>query len=327
MGEHDRALESGHRALAIAKARGDFPLEVTTSYYLGLACHSLGQYRRGAEILRRNVESLQANLVHESFGTAGFHSVFARGWLVWCLAELGDFAEAIVRGEEAVQIAGAANEPFSLIQAHLGIGGLHLRTGYFDRAIPALEQALDLCQVAQIRVLIPRVAASLGYMYALAGRVAQALPLLERAVEQAFAMPVIFMQANGLAWLSEAYLAAGRPDDATDRALRALEHARRHKERGIEAWTLRLIAEIVASREPPDVEKANDSYRHAIALAEELEMRPLVGHCRAGLGRLSRRTGRTQEAKEHLAVATALFRDMDMRFWLEKAETERVLLA
>ena len=66
------------------------------------------------------------------------------------LAELGDFAEAIVRGEEAVQIAGAANEPFSLIQAHLGIGGLHLRTGDFDRAIPALEQALDLCQVAQI---------------------------------------------------------------------------------------------------------------------------------------------------------------------------------
>ncbi len=130
-GEHDHAVEAGRRALAVATALGDFALEVTTNYYLGLAYHSLGDYRRGAEILRRNVESLASDTQHESFGTAGFHSVFARGWLVWCLAELGEFTEAVARAAEGVRIAETADEPFSLIQACLGLGGPYVRKGEF----------------------------------------------------------------------------------------------------------------------------------------------------------------------------------------------------
>jgi len=59
-----------------------------------------------------------------------------------------------------------------------------------------------------------------------------------------------------------------------------------------------------------------------MGLAEELGMRPLVAHCHHGLGTLYRRTGKRQEAQEHLSTATAMFREMDMRFWLEKAEAD-----
>jgi len=269
------------------------------------------------------MEALTGETLQQRFGTTGFQSVFARGWFVWCLAELGEFAEAAACGDEGVRIAEAANEPFSLIQAYLGIGGLRLWAGDADRAIPPLERALVLCGTAHIRVLIPRVAASLGHAYTVSGRVGEALPLLERAVQQAFSMPVIFLQATVLIWLGEAYLAAGRPDDATEPALRALEHARQHKERGHEAWTLRLLAEISAHRDPPDVDSAEAGYRQAIALAEQLEMRPLVAHCHLGLGRLGRRVGRGQ-ATEHLATAIASFRDLNMRFWLKMAEEEQV---
>jgi hypothetical protein len=48
---------------------------------------------------------------------------------------------------------------------------------------------------------------------------------------------------------------------------------------------------------------------------------PLVVHCHFGLGKLHARTGRREEAREHLATATTLYREMDMRFWLEKVET------
>ena len=51
-------------------------------------------------------------------------------------------------------------------------------------------------------------------------------------------------------------------------------------------------------------------------------MRPLVAHCHLGLGKLSRRTGKRQEAQEHLATATTMYREMDMRFWLEQAGAE-----
>jgi hypothetical protein len=51
-------------------------------------------------------------------------------------------------------------------------------------------------------------------------------------------------------------------------------------------------------------------------------MRPLVAHCHVGLGKLSRRAGNGQQAQEHLATATTMYREMDMHFWLEQADTE-----
>ena len=70
------------------------------------------------------------------------------------------------------------------------------------------------------------------------------------------------------------------------------------------------------------IDQAGDAYRQALALATELGMRPLVAHCHLGLGKLCRRTGKREQAHEHLATATTMYREMDMRFWLEQAEVE-----
>jgi hypothetical protein len=57
-------------------------------------------------------------------------------------------------------------------------------------------------------------------------------------------------------------------------------------------------------------------------LATELGMRPLVAHCHLGMGKLYRRTGDGARAKEHLTTAVTMYRDMDMHFWLEKADAD-----
>jgi hypothetical protein len=46
----------------------------------------------------------------------------------------------------------------------------------------------------------------------------------------------------------------------------------------------------------------------------------MIARSRLGLGRLYARTRRPDEAREHLAAATTLYREMDMRFWLAQAE-------
>jgi hypothetical protein len=66
----------------------------------------------------------------------------------------------------------------------------------------------------------------------------------------------------------------------------------------------------------------NQHFHQALALAEPRGMRPLVAHCHLGLGKLYRRTGDRQQAREHLITATTMYREMDMRFWLEQAEAE-----
>jgi tetratricopeptide (TPR) repeat protein len=81
---------------------------------------------------------------------------------------------------------------------------------------------------------------------------------------------------------------------------------------------LRLLGEVNARRDPP--EDAEGHYREALALAEELGMRPLVAHCHLGLGKLYRRIGTREQAQEHVATATTMYRDMGMTYWLEQAE-------
>ena len=69
-------------------------------------------------------------------------------------------------------------------------------------------------------------------------------------------------------------------------------------------------------------EDAEGYYREALALADELGMRPLVAHCHLGLGKLYRRTDKREQAREYLTTATTMYRDMGMTYWLEQAEVE-----
>ena len=49
-------------------------------------------------------------------------------------------------------------------------------------------------------------------------------------------------------------------------------------------------------------------------------MRPLLAHCHYGLGTLYLKTGRLEPARLELTAAIALYRAMDMTFWLPQAE-------
>jgi tetratricopeptide (TPR) repeat protein len=162
----------------------------------------------------------------------------------------------------------------------------------------------------------------LGHSYAMSGRLADALPLLRESVQKAAAIRLNCHQALREARLAEACLLAGDLEDARAHGLRALESARIHGEPGNEAWSLRALGQIAAMGVPPDLEAARINYAAALRIAEPRGMRPLVAHCHLGLGKLYRRTGKRQEAQEHLTTATTMYREMGMTYWLEKAEAE-----
>jgi class 3 adenylate cyclase/tetratricopeptide (TPR) repeat protein len=320
-GDPDRAVETGQRALALAMASEDGALEVMATFFLGVLHLSLGDYRQAAHDYRKNVETLTGAWLHERCGEAGLPAIFSRAFLDWSLAELGAFAEGMVRGEEAVQIAEATvDQPFTLSHAYLGLGLLSLRKGDLPQAMAMLERSLGVCQAGDIRVILPYVASSLGYAYALSGRLTEALPLLEQAVEQSAAMNNIYLYPLFVAHLGEAYLLAGRLADAAQQARHALERARDLKQRSHEAYALRLLGEIAVDRHPSERVRAEAHYRQALALAEELGMRPLVAHCHCGLGTLYAQTGQREQARTELSTAMEMYRTMDMTFWLPQTE-------
>jgi class 3 adenylate cyclase/tetratricopeptide (TPR) repeat protein len=321
MGAHDQAIAAAQRALALATASGDVVLPMLVNNYLGRVYQTQGDYRRALDCFGQTVAFLKGARRHERFGQLLLPAVSSRAWLAWCHAELGTFAAGAALGEEGLRIAEAVDHPASLMFAAWGIGLLALRQGDLPRALPRLEQALRVCQEADLPLFFPRVAATLGAAYTLGGRVADALPLLTQAAEQAPTMETVDFQALCSVPLGEAYLLAGRLEAARALAEQTLALARENQERGHQAYALHLLGEIAAHGAPPEVEPAISSYRHALALAEELGMRPLQAHCHRGLGMLYATLDRPEQARAALSAAIDLYRAMEMTFWLSQAES------
>jgi tetratricopeptide (TPR) repeat protein len=198
----------------------------------------------------------------------------------------------------------------------LGGGLLCLFQGNLPRALRLLERAVGICQEMDLPVYFPRIAVALGAAYTLGGRVADAVPLLTQAMEQATAMGIVEDQVLCSLAMGEVQVLAGRLEEAYARAEHALALAHEHGKRGSQAYVLRLLGDIAARRDPPEVEQAAAHYHQALALAEELGMRPLQAHCHRGLGTLYATTGQREQAGAALVAALALYRAMDMTFWL-----------
>jgi class 3 adenylate cyclase/tetratricopeptide (TPR) repeat protein len=324
MGAYGEALASAQRALALATASGDDVVRALANLYLGAAYWAQGAYRQAITCLSQTLASLHGAQRRERLGQANLPSVQSLAFLAACHAELGLFVEGSALGEEGLQIAETVAHPSSLMWASYGIGLLSLRQGALPRAFPLLERAMGICLEADLPLFVPRMAAALGAAYTLGGRIADAVPLLTQALQQTTATDMAGFQALCSLPLGEAYLLLGHLEEAQTLAERTLALARTHQERGNEAYALRLLGEIAAHREPPESTLAKAHYQYALALAEELGMRPLQAHCHLGLGLLCLKIDRGQQARPELSAAISLYRAMDMTFWLPQAEAALV---
>jgi tetratricopeptide (TPR) repeat protein len=201
-----------------------------------------------------------------------------------------------------------------------GRGLVSLAQGDLHKALPPLQRAVGICHEADLPVHLPWVASSLGAAYTLSGRVADAVLLLTQAIEQTRVMEVHVLHARCHVALGEAQVRAGCLGEAQALAARALALARAHQEQGDQAYALRLLGEIHARREPPKADEAEAHSLQALALADELGMRPLVAHCHLDLGTLYAKLGRREQAHAELSAAIGLYRAMEMTFWLPQAE-------
>jgi tetratricopeptide (TPR) repeat protein len=234
------------------------------------------------------------------------------------LGALGGFAEGRRHGEEALRLATLEGRGATPIIVHAFVSRLYLDQGDLEYAIRVCDQGLALSRASGSRNLLAAIIGGLGYASALQGRLAEGRALLEEAVSESISRGA--RRAIHWVWLSEGCRLGGHAEEAWQHAHQALDLARQQKDRGEEAHALHQLGVVQAHADPPDVAQAEASYQQALALAEELGMRPLVAHCHSGLGMLYATSGQQEQARAALATAIALYRDMDMTFWLPQAE-------
>jgi tetratricopeptide (TPR) repeat protein len=115
-----------------------------------------------------------------------------------------------------------------------------------------------------------------------------------------------------LTYLADAYLRLGRIAEAQRTAEAALERARKHGERGHEAWALFLLASVAAGAGTSGAAAVETTFEHAIDLAGALGMRPLLAYCHAGLADACDRLGRPERAVEARARAQRIREEIGM---------------
>jgi tetratricopeptide (TPR) repeat protein len=233
---------------------------------------------------------------------------------------MGAFAESRAVGEAGRRMAEAINHPVTLVSAYRSVGQLYLLQGDLPQALPVLERAASICEDAELPFHFSLLAPALGAAYVLGGRVDEAIRLLARVLEETALRGRTNVQAALLSTLGEAHLRADRLEEAHTFATRALEHARTYRIRGHEAYSLCLFGDIAAHSHPPEGEEVEASYRQALALADELGMRPLVAHCHYSLGTLYAATGQREQARTELSTAIEMYTSMAMTFWLPQTE-------
>jgi tetratricopeptide (TPR) repeat protein len=325
-GDFEAALRAGLRSLAIGERLADVAIQVVAHGYLGEIYVRRGECRDAVRHCEAAVAMIPVGLRQERFGQSAIQGAWARNMLAMALGALGRFVEAFTVVREAMHVADEAGHVYSLLFPLWGLGTLKLDHGDFAGAVVPLERGLDLCRKREIPLLLHSFAWALGAAFHRIGRRADGLALMEGAARDAVGW-ARFAGFNHVEALGRAYLDAGRLADARRMAHSELEGVRRRGQPGGESQLLRLLGDIATHSERHAIETAEAHYREALALAEALGLRPLVAHCHLDLGKLCRRAGERTRAQEYLAMAAMMYREMDMRFWLEQAEAAMTELA
>ena len=179
-----------------------------------------------------------------------------------------------------------------------------------------LDQGLALCRAVGNQTTLRITAVDLGVAYVLQGRLAEGRTLLEEAISVASRTGALGRAAGWATWLSEVCRLEGHGEEAWQHAYQALDLARQQQARGDEARALHQLGTVHAHADPPDAAQAEAHYQQALALAEALGMRPIQTHCHHGLGTLYARIGQQEQAHAALSTAIAMYRTMEMTFWL-----------
>ena len=139
-------------------------------------------------------------------------------------------------------------------------------------------------------------------------------------MEQTIATERVDFQALCRLSLGEAQLLAGRLEEAQALAERAWRIPVSTRNGATRRMPCASSATLRRGASPRRLNRPKPTTSQALALAEELGMRPLQAHCHLSLGTLYVKTGQREQARTELSTAIELYRAMDMTFWLPQAE-------
>jgi class 3 adenylate cyclase/tetratricopeptide (TPR) repeat protein len=309
------------RALELAHAAGDRSLEVAPHFYLGMACHALGQLRRSVDALRTGLDLLDTLDPASRLGFLGRPSIMILCWIALSSAELGDFEAAGQAVATASRHLTGDQQNFEVAYLRASNGFVMMKRGDFEPAVRETEEALMMADERDLPFMVPVAATQLGWLLGRLGRHDKAIALALRGVQAAERIGIVAGRARWVARYADALLLAGRAGDAREQARRSLALAEDADEELYACYSEATLARAEFALYG-DAEAAREGLTRAIRRGRSLSLGPFVALCHFDLGGILRAAGDGAASRASMALALEGFRRHGMPAWIGRMHAD-----
>jgi class 3 adenylate cyclase/tetratricopeptide (TPR) repeat protein len=262
IGDHARAVDSAHRALAAAGRCGDDAIAGKAQFVLAYVGYWSGHPRLGVVHGRRAVALLEQGdgdpwWLGHAYWVVGINHII-----------LGEFPEALAAEARAGELADRIDDRRLQSSVAWSTGAVHALAGAWDAALEACTRGLALSPDPLGRAVTRGV---LGAVYVEKGDHASALPLLDASVRDLERFKLCQTQGWLMALLAQAYVLAGDVERARALAQAGLDMTVALKYRYGTACAHRALARVAEAR--GELAAAEAHHCDALALFTAIEAR------------------------------------------------------
>ena len=313
LSEMQTAIEFARQSLEIAERLGDDALAAPPVNLLGRAYWFSSELAASVQMLERSAEQMGrlGNKSEESTAAA-----FA-GFI---LAIMGKFDRSLASVDHGIQLAREIQNPFAEAACEFFRGIFQDQRGDWGQAAADYEEAQRAAEAAGDLFRVYIVKAWEGRARAMAGDPDRGRALVEESLARATKIGTRFVRHQQKAHLAACLLALGRVDEVPSVCEEAIGQAEESGDKFIKALALRTLGEASSILDPSDPQKGETVILEAIRLLQEIGAKPELARSYLSYARLLKTKGEVDKAKEQLAKAIGMFREMGMAWDLAQAE-------
>jgi tetratricopeptide (TPR) repeat protein len=318
-GDVQRARDTGTRLLELSAIDGNQEMSISGHILMGIGDLSYMQLQSARQHLESGLEILSSTRGDIDFMPGQDPSVVCLSFLALVHWTLGFPERAIRQSEQARATARKLDQPFVLALALAYGAQIHIRCGEEEKARVLLNELLEISSrygfqfwAAQARLLS-------GMIMSGEGHDEEGLEAMRREMEQFQSMGAELPRMGGLLMQAVMHSKLGQADRALELLAAAEKQAHESglEERSPDIHHLRGQAfERLYGKASTEAEKC---YRRSIVLAREAGAHSYELRAAYSLARLLQQRGETDEARELLEKALALFTEGHMTLDHRKA--------
>ncbi len=313
LGDPQTAIEYAKQSLELAERLGDDALAAPPVNLIGRAYSLLSEFAKSAPLIERSVEQMRrlGNKTEEASAAA---------YAGWVLGSLGAFESAFQYVDRGLQLARDIQNPFTEAAAIFFHGVASVLRGEWSQAITDFEEARRIADRTGDLFRVYMTKLWEGWACTRAGNPGRGRILLEEGLTLSAQIGTRMQHSYAKANLAAALVAMGELEAVVPLCQEAIRLAEEAGDQFGKGLAHRTLAEALFCLDPADPQKSERAIVESIRIHQEIGARSELARTYVSYARLLKAKGEMEKAREHLATAIGMFKEMGMAWDLARAE-------